>query len=222
MVDREAKDGVGRHDAPPLSRRAHNKARTTAAILEAAKACIAESGVQGATMDQIAAEADIARATLFNYFPSKSEIVVALIDQNEAGFYRAIDRWRAADGIDTAGRLLGLFRATARYLQRASPLERLLVGVSWLNWNDESSTGRIDRVLDAFGGLLADGRARGEIGATVDLTVAAEIICHTYLGIIHAWRMDPDHPAAQRLDASAHLLAAMLGSPPSYPDDMTF
>jgi AcrR family transcriptional regulator len=222
MVEQVVKDGAGRHDPPPLSRRAHNKARTTAAILEAAKACIAESGVQGATMDQIAAKADIARATLFNYFPSKSEIVVALIDQNEAGFYRAVDRWRAAEGIDTAGRMLGLFRATGRYLQRASPLERLLVGVSWLNWNDESSTGRIDRVLDAFGGLLADGRARGEIGAAIDLTVAAEIICHTYLGIIHAWRMDPEYPTAQRLDASARLLGGMLGGVPGSSNDKAF
>ena len=81
----------------PGSRRAGNKARTTAAILDAARACIGEGGVQTITMDQIAAAADVSRATLFNYFQSKSDILEALVEENERGFYRAIEAWRRAD-----------------------------------------------------------------------------------------------------------------------------
>ena len=193
-----------------------NRARTTAAILDAAVTCIADAGIQATTMDRIAAAADVARATLFNYFPSKSDVVEALIERNEAGFYLAIDGWRQADGLTVGERLRGMFAATARYLSRASPVARLLVGVSWLNWNDAAGIDRIARVLDAFGGLLADGRARGEIAPALDLRAATEIVCHTYLGIVHAWRMDDAYPAAERLDASARLLADMLsaGSPP--------
>ncbi|WP_162987155.1 TetR/AcrR family transcriptional regulator [Sphingomonas paeninsulae] len=200
------------------SRRARNKARTTGAILDAAKRCIAEGGVQATTMDQIAAVADVSRATLFNYFASKADIIDVLVAENEAGFYIAIDAWRGAGGLTAGERLLGIFTATAHYLRRASPIERVLVGVSWLNWNELTGIARIERLIQAFGGLLEDGRHRGEIAVFVDLRAAAEIICNTYMGVIHAWRMDPDYPASIRLDAAARLLATMIMPTASLPE----
>jgi AcrR family transcriptional regulator len=192
------------------SRRAQNKARTTAAILDAAKLCIAKGGVQATTMDQIAAAADVSRATLFNYFASKADIVDALVEENEAGFYIALAAWRGVDGLSTGARLLGLFTATAHYLRRASPIERVLVGVSWLNWNEVTGIGRIKRLVDAFGGLLEDGYLRGEIAESVDRRTAAELISNAYMGLIHAWRMDPEYPAQTRLVSAARLLGAMI------------
>jgi AcrR family transcriptional regulator len=200
------------------SRRVRNKVRTTNAILDAAKRCIAEGGVQATTMDQIAAIADVSRATLFNYFSSKADIVDALVVENEAGFYIAVKAWRATDGLTAGERLLGIFTATAHYLRRASPVERVLVGVSWLNWNELTGIARIERLIQAFGGLLDDGRNRGEIAGSVDIRVAAEIICNSYMGVIHAWRMDPDYPVSLRLDAAARLLATMITPTASLPE----
>jgi AcrR family transcriptional regulator len=192
------------------SRRARNKVRTTTAILDAAKRCIADGGVQATTMDQIAAAAEVSRATLFNYFASKADIVDALVAETEAGFFIALAAWRRVDGLSTGARLLGLFNASAHFLNRASSVDRVLVGVSWLNWNEVTGIARIERLVAAFAGLLDDGLARGEVAPSVDRRAAAEIICNTYMGLIHSWRMDPDYPVTARLDAAARLLAVMI------------
>jgi AcrR family transcriptional regulator len=212
MADHEAATGDN------VSRRARNKARTTTAILDAAKRCIAERGVQVTTMDQIAAAAEVSRATLFNYFASKADIIDALVAETEAGFFIAMDAWRRVDGLSTGARLLGLFNASAHHLNRASSVDRLLVGVSWLNWNEVTGIARIERMVDAFSGLLDDGHARGEVAPTVDRRAAAEIICNTYMGLIHSWRMDPDYPVTARLDAAARLLAVMITPDVALPD----
>ncbi|SFR91381.1 TetR/AcrR family transcriptional regulator [Sphingomonas jatrophae] len=205
---RAATAAAAASEAP--SRRASNKARTTAAILDAARACIAEGGVQAMTMDQVAARAPVSRATLFNYFAGKAELIDALVESNEAGFFVAVQTWRAAEGLSIGERLTGLFAATGRYLRRATPIQRELLGISWLAWNDLVSVPRVARVLATFAGLLADARDRGEIAPDIDMAAAGEIVCNSFLGVIHAWRMDAAYPVADRLDGAARLLAVML------------
>ena len=54
------------------------KARTRAALARAALELAAEEGLQGTTVDAIAARADVSPRTFFNYFDSKDEAVVHL------------------------------------------------------------------------------------------------------------------------------------------------
>src|SRR5258708_26266881 len=51
-----------------------------ARILRAAMTCFARQGYYGATMGEIATEADIAKGAIYIYFPSKEAIFVALYD----------------------------------------------------------------------------------------------------------------------------------------------
>ncbi|MET0269192.1 MAG: TetR/AcrR family transcriptional regulator, partial [Sphingomonas sp.] len=167
-------------------------------------------GVQSMTMDHVAARAPVSRATLFNYFAGKADLIDALVESNEADFFVAIETWRAADALSIGERVTGLFAATGRFLTRATPIQRELLGISWLAWNDAVSVPRVARVLAAFAALVEDARDRGEIAADLDVAAATEIICHSFLGLVHAWRMDAAYPAPQRLEAAARLLAVML------------
>ena len=58
-------------------RRERKKTATRAAIRDAAMRLALRDGVERVTLEQIAAEADIALRTFFNYFSSKEEAVVA-------------------------------------------------------------------------------------------------------------------------------------------------
>ncbi len=58
--------------------REKKKARTRAAILDAARTLFTEKGYAGTTTAAIAERADIAEGTVFNYFASKAEILVAI------------------------------------------------------------------------------------------------------------------------------------------------
>lgn len=66
-------------EAPSLSR-AERRDLQTQRILEAAKLCFVRSGFQGASMQQICAEAGMSPGALYRYFPSKEAIVEAICE----------------------------------------------------------------------------------------------------------------------------------------------
>lgn len=62
--------------SPRLARR---RAETRERILRVAAARFAAQGVGEVRLDEIADEADVARGTLYNYFPTKEALVIAIL-----------------------------------------------------------------------------------------------------------------------------------------------
>ncbi len=54
--------------------------RTRSAIMEAAKSLLAESGISGTNMIEIADRAQVSRASLYNHFRDKHEVFLALVE----------------------------------------------------------------------------------------------------------------------------------------------
>ena len=83
---------------PPLGRREARTATSRARILDAAVACLVESGYSGATTLQIQARAGVSRGRLLHHFPSRDELLVAasrhLATRAPAGHRRADRRSR--------------------------------------------------------------------------------------------------------------------------------
>jgi AcrR family transcriptional regulator len=67
-------DVVSRENSPE-SLTARKQKATRSRIAAAAAHCVAENGLAGATIEQIAATAEIGRATFFRYFSSKEDAV---------------------------------------------------------------------------------------------------------------------------------------------------
>ncbi len=65
----------------PASRVARKKEETLGKIITAAIQLFHQVGVQTVTMEQIAQSADIAKGTLYNYFPSKEAIITAFLQR---------------------------------------------------------------------------------------------------------------------------------------------
>jgi AcrR family transcriptional regulator len=118
--------------------------RVATAILEAAARALVDQGAQ-ASMNEVAAEAGIARATVYRYFPSRQALLDALAELavNDAGARLAsarIDEVPAEEGITRAVRALvdvgDYFVVLARERARpdaeqfdrrvAAPLKRLM------------------------------------------------------------------------------------------------
>src|SRR5919204_230369 len=65
----------------PASRSERRKARTEAAILDAAERHFLERGFQAAKVDEIAEEADVAVGSVYNHFASKEGLYRAALDR---------------------------------------------------------------------------------------------------------------------------------------------
>lgn len=74
--------------APPRERA--DAARNRRAVLEAAAALFRERGVDGVSMDAVAAAAGVGKGTLFRRFGDKAGLAVALLDQRERELQEAI------------------------------------------------------------------------------------------------------------------------------------
>lgn len=90
--------------------------RTRAALLNAGKALFAEHGVDGVTIDDIVAAADVAKGSFYNHFPDKGALAQALADLARAAVESQADQVNAdvTDPAERAARALCAFARGAR------------------------------------------------------------------------------------------------------------
>ena len=65
---------------PPDGRVARRQRRNRDALIEAAREIMMEKGVDAATMLEIAARADVGAGTVYNYFKSKDELAISVLE----------------------------------------------------------------------------------------------------------------------------------------------
>lgn len=73
-------------------RRAKERELRRTAILDAAKALYEQHGIEGVSMDRIAHEAEIAKGTIYLYFKSREELMMALIAAEMDHLLRSLER----------------------------------------------------------------------------------------------------------------------------------
>lgn len=81
-------------------RQAERRARTIAALLDAAEISFARSGYEGATLDSVAAAAGVSKGAVYAHFSSKLEILGAVLDR---AFDAAEERLARAASVLRAG-----------------------------------------------------------------------------------------------------------------------
>jgi AcrR family transcriptional regulator len=75
---------------PPPGLRERKKEQTRQAIAAAAFGMFAERGFDAVTVVAVARQAGVSEATVFNYFPTKEDLVYGRLEEFEAGLVRAV------------------------------------------------------------------------------------------------------------------------------------
>ena len=75
-------------DEPPAERR--DAARNRAVLFEAASRLIEQCGVDGLTMDALAAEAGVGKGTVFRRFESREGLMASLLDHSETQWQASV------------------------------------------------------------------------------------------------------------------------------------
>ena len=182
--------------AAPTRARQARSIETRARLLAAARAVIAEAGIEGAAVDAIAERAGRTSGSLYGQFGSKAGLVVALLDESlDVVAERMLVDIEAATDLD--GRLAALWRNFVTPPRTARDWLRVEHEV-WL-WatrpgNDEVRVRLAERYrvrFAALGEALADWAAEGIIDPPAAVDRLAALTVSTLLGLEMAARLDP-------------------------------
>lgn len=168
------------------ARRQRRIARRQREILAAAARVFATKSYATATTKDIAAEADVAEGTLYNYFGSKREILLAIAAEAQAPMEAAVaEAMGEAMGMETHAAMVYMFEKALDLSVAGLTFARTLVGEAWLDDDilQEFLLERLARThqqLVAFiQSRIADGVFRPidpEVGARVALSILGGLI----------------------------------------------
>ncbi len=160
--------------AEPAGRRGRRIARRQREILAAAARVFAAKSYALATTRDIAAEADIAEGTLYNYFASKREILLAIAADTEAPMEAAV---AAASGMETREALVSMFEKAFDLSGAKLAYARTLVGEAWVDDSilEEYLLARLKRIHAQLAGFIRERITCGDL-RSLDPDAAAQMI----------------------------------------------
>jgi TetR/AcrR family transcriptional regulator, regulator of autoinduction and epiphytic fitness len=160
------------------------------AIVSSVNRLLAEKGFDLMTVDEVAADVGIAKASLYKHFPSKEALAAAAM-------IRVLDRALSfVEGLrsDTQASPLAQLKAVARWtmqVQLAGEMPSLPAQNSTLRaalMTDKVYLGRLMEVSDRLGAWIVAAQQRGEIAATLPSEVVLYTLfaraCDPVLGLL--------------------------------------
>jgi AcrR family transcriptional regulator len=190
---------------------AEAKAATRCRILEAARNCFSKVGFEAATTRDIAKAAGIAAGTLFNYFPTKEAIALALVAEALGEASRRFESRAGGESMEED--LFALIAAELRSLRPHRTYLRpvLEMALSPLARSEVSPVGEQIRVehLEAVERLIV-ARIPGQPPSPTVLNLYWTL----YTGVLAFWTGDSSPHQEDTLAILDHYLRAFVGSLP--------
>jgi AcrR family transcriptional regulator len=170
----------------PKVSEAHTQARR-GQILEGARRAFARYGYEGATVAKLEAEIGLSRGAIFNYFPDKWSLFIALAAEDQNQFMVALER----GGIDSLIRSLADESPDwlAVYFELARRLRTNPDLMKDLQERNPEASGRGDEVLAE---LQREGRVRADIDLQTIIGFVNVVANGLALGVALGLRFDID------------------------------
>ncbi len=189
----------------PKVTEAHVEARKQQ-ILEAAIRCFGRQGFHKTTMQDICAEAALSPGALYRYFPSKEEIIEAMVaERRRQGFVRIEEARRLSNTVEALNILSGAFDEIDDIAGCAVDVE--LWGEAFRNPRIADALGSdMHAVCTAFASIIREAQDRGDINPDVDSHSVARIMLSLFHGMVIQKSLDPSID----LDRYVEALKAMM------------
>jgi AcrR family transcriptional regulator len=156
------------------------------AILDATERLLIRTPVRIASMSEVADEAGLAKGTVYLYFPSKDELLLALHDRHVDDFFAALNALLCEDKAVSMDAILALTRAHIVQRPTFLPLATLCFGIVGTEVPGEVSRAfkaRMARRLGTAGAGLE--RHFSELGEGRGVA----LLRHSYALIVGLWQM---------------------------------
>jgi len=186
------------------------ESRQRTRILGAALTLVSELGAAGTSMRRLAAACGLNVATIYHYFPSKADLLRALVEEQRYGERMATDDPPLAVHLGPHARFAAFFSWVVTQTLEEETVLRLLVGEG-MHGNDVARRAARD-LLAALDVTLAGWLAAGfpELSPATPPPVAARLIRRTLLAVV------TEHLATghdDRTSTAEDLASALFGTP---------
>ena len=200
--------------AGPLAegRRERRKLEVRQRIYGCAARLFFEQGFAATTVDQIAAAADVAPATLFNHFASKDALLHELSGE-VVSLVQALIEGQRKRPVPTRERIAAMADQAAALLAHARHISRDVLLDLMRNTAPPGTAGPVlARVHGSFGELLRDGQAKGDVRRDEDVLFLAEMMVGVFYAAVTNWLNDPSYPLDQRLRRAAEFIGEAISA----------
>jgi AcrR family transcriptional regulator len=206
-------DSVSGPEFPELGRRARRKLELRARIVDAAVDLFDQKGVEATQVQEICLQADVARKTFFNYFPSKRHLLREIAQVGVDQLLADIESARKQPTC-SRDRILYFFERLAENADDAGPMHRELLTEMVHTAHEAGTEGEQARQLhDAFGSLIRDGHALGDLSTAHASDTLTEMLMGGFYVLMFNWANLDAYPLrAQALATGAFLADAMCVS----------
>ncbi|MDT3695562.1 MAG: TetR/AcrR family transcriptional regulator [Ignavibacterium sp.] len=153
------------------------------AILKAARERFAQFGFNKATMDEIASDVELGKASLYYYFPAKEDLFRAVIQHEQDEFVKAIEK--------TIKQNTAASKKIALYVEKRLEFFEELLNLRMLNVHSFTNTKSIYKSLfenfhyqelKLIDSIIKEGKSKGEFKKALPSDVS-ELILHILQGL---------------------------------------
>ncbi|MFN0113232.1 MAG: TetR family transcriptional regulator [Paracoccaceae bacterium] len=208
------------NDTPAQGLRARHRADRTRRILDAAAELFRKAGYESVTLEEIAVSGDVSVGTLYNYFATKGDLLMAIVTLEVEEVLALGARLLASPG-GAFGPALdalvgGYFDHTLTYLSKDMWRRAIALSIEAPGTPFSLRYSELDgRLSDQVGGLVAAFQAKGKVRPEVDARVAGEVIFNNlnnaFIEFVRSEAM-PMAALKARVAAQNAMLAAALGA----------
>jgi len=175
--------------------REQNRLATHGRLIHAARQLLAERG--GFTAEEISERAGVSRATYFNYFPGKDDLLRALYVEHMDALERVVDSLLDAD-LDTTARVTAVFTGFAAAIEQFPSYLRAVTAEFERTFAAPEVSARHNEMFnDQMIRILAEGAERGEVRTDHSARFLAQMIGAIYVSTIRYWRQEPETDVPQ-------------------------
>lgn len=176
-----------------------DKADKRTLILDAAMKTFVKRGYSDTRVSEIAAEAKVAEGTLYNYFPSKEEILLALFDEKWGGIIDKIKK-KISRLNDPNDKLKAIFSMVVTMFKKDRHLaEIFLIDVKQSSiFLNNYTINRVVEFIDLIEEILEEGKKKGIYRKNLDSRVAKMVIFGAAQGILLSWVLNESKAVKSR------------------------
>ena len=196
--------------------REQKKKATRAAIMEAAINLFGERGYERTSVSALAKAAGIGKGTIYSYFSSKNEILLAFCEEELAFIYDEIRKKLDPDAA-LAEKILLVFMSEFRYVTKNKGFGRTLLREMTFpkEITIEKSKNIEERFLELFIKLFKEAQEKGQLRRDIELVITGGHFYGLYLMALSAWYSGRLHTEEDVCESLKLMIAqAMTGLAP--------